>query len=72
MYEAFQYGAPPHGGCAFGFDRFLMVLKDETNIRECYAFPKSGKAEDVLMGAPSTIYPSQLQELQIDVKKMEE
>jgi len=41
MYEAFQYGVPPHGGFAFGFDRLLMILKDEANIREIYAFPKS-------------------------------
>ena len=41
MYEAFQYGCPPHGGFAFGFDRFMMILLDEPNIRECYAFPKS-------------------------------
>jgi aspartyl-tRNA synthetase len=41
MYEAFQYGCPPHGGFAFGFDRLLMILKDEPNIREIYAFPKS-------------------------------
>jgi aspartyl-tRNA synthetase len=41
MYEAFQYGAPPHGGFAFGFDRLMMILLDEPNIRECYAFPKS-------------------------------
>jgi aspartyl-tRNA synthetase len=52
MYTAFQYGVPPHGGFAFGFDRFLMILRDEDNIREIYAFPKSGKAEDAMMNAP--------------------
>ena len=65
MYEAFQYGAPPHGGCAFGFDRFLMLLTNEDNIREVYAFPKSGRAEDAMMQAPSTLDGEQLKELNI-------
>lgn len=65
MYEAFQYGAPPHGGFAFGFDRLLMILKDEENIREIYAFPKSGRAEDVMMGAPSFLEENQLTEMHI-------
>jgi aspartyl-tRNA synthetase len=65
MYEAFQYGCPPHGGFAFGFDRLLMILKDEPNIREVYAFPKSGRAEDVMMGAPSIVDDVQLNELSI-------
>jgi aspartyl-tRNA synthetase len=68
MYEAFQYGCPPHGWFAFGFDRLLMVLKDEPNIREVYAFPKSGRAEDVMMGAPSVVDEVQLDELSIGVK----
>lgn len=55
MYEALQYGCPPHGGFAFGFDRLMMILRNETNIRECYAFPKSGRAQDVMMNAPSII-----------------
>lgn len=65
MYEAFQYGAPPHGGFAFGFDRLLMILKDEENIREIYAFPKSGRAEDVMMWAPSYLDEWQLSEMHI-------
>lgn len=65
MYEAFQYGAPPHGGFAFGFDRLMMILLDETNIRECYAFPKSGKAEDVMMGAPGVVDTKELEDLGI-------
>ncbi|MCF7834514.1 aspartate--tRNA ligase [Candidatus Gracilibacteria bacterium] len=67
MYDAFKYGPPPHGGFAIGFDRFMMILLDEENIRECYAFPKSGRAEDVMMGAPGTIDLEQLNELFIKV-----
>ena len=65
MYEAFQFGPPPHGGFAIGFDRLLMILKDEENIREVYAFPKSGRAQDVMMGAPSNVDQYQLDELHI-------
>ena len=67
MYEAFQYGAPPHGWFAFGFDRLMMILLDEPNIRECYAFPKSWRAEDVMMGAPSFIDQHLLDELHVAV-----
>ncbi|MDD3144981.1 MAG: aspartate--tRNA ligase [Candidatus Gracilibacteria bacterium] len=69
MYEAFQYGVPPHGGFAIGMDRFMMILKDETNIREVYAFPKSGKAQDLMMNAPSIIDQEQLDELHIEIKE---
>lgn len=69
MYQAFQYGCPPHGGFAFGFDRILMILKDEPNIREIYAFPKSGRAQDLMMDAPSTVDKEQLDELNIELKK---
>ena len=65
MYEAFQFGPPPHGWFAIGFDRLLMILKDEENIREVYAFPKSGRAQDVMMGAPSFVDQNQLDELHI-------
>nr|MDD3720438.1 aspartate--tRNA ligase [Candidatus Gracilibacteria bacterium] len=68
MYEAFQYGVPPHGGFAIGMDRFMMILKDEENIREVYAFPKSGRAQDMMMNAPATIDQSQLDELNIELK----
>ena len=68
MYEAFGYGVPPHGGFAFGFDRVLMILSDETNIREIYAFPKSGKAEDAMMRATSSVDEKQLEELHIEVR----
>ena len=65
MIRAFQYGAPPHGGCAPGLDRLMMVLWDLSNIRDIYAFPKNGKAQDVLMGAPSKVLEKQLRELHI-------
>lgn len=67
MINAFNYGAPPHGGCAFGLDRFFMVLENEPNIREVIAFPKNGSAEDVLMNAPSNVLPNQLKELHISL-----
>lgn len=68
MYEAFQYGVPPHGWFAIGMDRFMMILKDEPNIREVYAFPKAGKAQDLMMNAPALIDQEQLDELHIQVK----
>lgn len=71
MYEAFQYWVPPHGWFAIWMDRFMMILKDEDNIREVYAFPKSGRAQDVMMNAPSTIDQSQLDELHIEIKQIE-
>lgn len=67
MYDAFKYWPPPHGWFAIWFDRFMMILLDEENIRECYAFPKSGRAEDVMMWAPGTIDLEQLNELFIKV-----
>ena len=66
MYEAFQFGPPPHGGFAIGFDRMLMILKDEENIREIYAFPKSGKGQDVMMGAPSFVDTELLNDIGIE------
>lgn len=67
MYEAFQFGPPPHGWFAIGFDRLLMILKDEENIREVYAFPKSGRAQDVMMGAPWFVDQNQLDDLGIEL-----
>ena len=63
MLNAFKYGAPPHAGCAFGVDRILMELIDETNVRETLAFPKNGSGVDVMMDSPSTVEPAQLREL---------
>lgn len=67
MYEAFQYWVPPHGWFAIWMDRFMMILKDEQNIREVYAFPKSWKAQDMMMNAPSIVDEEQLKELHISV-----
>jgi len=65
--EAFEFGAPPHGGMAPGIDRFVMLLADEPNIREVIAFPKSQQAADLMAGAPSPAEPKQLRELHIAV-----
>ena len=71
MYNAFKLGAPPHGGCAFGIDRIIMMLAKEPNIREVIAFPMNQQAEDLMMSAPSTAEPHQLKEVHIklDVPK---
>ena len=65
MYRAFQYGAPPHGGMAFGVDRIVMLLVGASNLREITLFPMNQRAEDLLMGAPSTASTKQLRELHI-------
>jgi aspartyl-tRNA synthetase len=65
MLDAFEYGAPPHGGIAPGIDRLVMLLADEPNIREVMAFPKSQSAADLMTGAPSPIADEQLAELHI-------
>ncbi|MCA0432578.1 MAG: aspartate--tRNA ligase [Proteobacteria bacterium] len=67
MYRAFQYGAPPHGGMAFGVDRIVMLLVGATNLREITLFPMNQQAQDLLMGAPSGATPKQLRELHIRV-----
>jgi aspartyl-tRNA synthetase len=63
MVRAFRYGAPPHGGCAAGIDRIVMLLADEANIREVILFPMNQRAEDLMLGAPSEPMPGQLMEL---------
>ena len=67
MVKAFKYGAPPHGGCAMGIDRAVMLLADEANIREVIMFPMNQRAEDLLMGAPSEPMNEQLRELRLRV-----
>jgi len=64
---AFRYGAPPHGGCAAGIDRIVMLLADEDNIREVIMFPMNQRAEDLMMGAPSEPANEQLRELRLRV-----
>jgi aspartyl-tRNA synthetase len=67
MVKAFKYGAPPHGGCAAGIDRIVMLLAEEANIREVIMFPMNQRAEDLLMGAPSEPMNEQLRELSLRV-----
>ena len=67
MINAFKFGAPPHGGIAPGVDRMVMLLADESNIREVIAFPMNQKAQDLLMNAPCEVLPEQLRELSIKI-----
>jgi len=67
MLNAFKYGAPPHGGCAFGIDRIVMILANEPNLREVYAFVMNGAYEDPMMGSPSEPTEQQLKDLHIKV-----
>ncbi len=69
LFSAFSYGVPPHGGIAFGFERLLMVLRGEKNIREVMAFPKTGDGRELMMGSPSSnVSKKQLEELKIEIK----
>ncbi len=68
LYQAFQFGAPPHAGMAPGVDRMLMLLKNEENIREVIAFPMSGSAQDLMCGAPNDVTEQQLREVHIKVR----
>ncbi len=69
MLLALGSGTPPHGGIAWGFDRLMMLLENEPNIREVMAFPKTGEGRDLMMDAPSDIDPKQLKELGIKIEK---
>ena len=68
LYQAFQFGAPPHAGMAPGIDRMLMLLRNEENIREVIAFPMSGSAQDLMCGAPNDVTEQQLREVHIKVR----
>ncbi len=69
MLEAFEYGAPPHGGIAWGLDRLIAILMGEKSIKEVIAFPKTGDGRDLMMGSPDDISKKQLKELGIEIKK---
>ncbi len=69
MYKAFQYGAPPHGGIAWGIDRLMMILEKKTSIREVMAFPKTGTSEDLLFNAPSILPDKKVEEMNVKVIK---
>jgi aspartyl-tRNA synthetase len=69
MYKAFHYGAPPHGGIAWGIDRLMMILEKKASIREVMAFPKTGTSEDLLFGAPSMLSDKKVEEMNVKVMR---
>ncbi len=72
LFEAFEYGVPPHGGIAFGLDRLIAIFQNEPNIREVIAFPKTGDGRDLLMKAPSEVTQEQLKELGLLIEREED
>jgi aspartyl-tRNA synthetase len=69
LMSAFKYGAPPHGGLAFGLDRFVSLFAGLDSIRDCIAFPKNNAGRDVMINAPSHIDQAQLDELYLELKQ---
>ena len=72
LMDAFKYGAPPHGGLALGFDRFVSILADLDTIRDVIAFPKNNSGRDVMNESPSPVDQAQLDELQIALSPAKE
>ena len=68
LFNAFHYGAPPHAGMAPGFDRIVMLLTEQDNIREVVAFPMNSNAQDILLGAPGSVTELQLREVHIKIR----
>jgi aspartyl-tRNA synthetase len=68
LYSAFQFGAPPHAGMAFGVDRLLMILLGEENVRETIAFPLNSNAQDTMLGAPGEVTELQLREVHVKIR----
>ena len=69
MYKAFHYGAPPHGGIAWGVDRLMMILEKKASIREVMAFPKTGTSDDLLFGAPSLLSDKKVEEMNVKIMR---
>ena len=69
LMDAFEYGAPPHGGIAFGFDRLCAIIGGQESIRDFIAFPKNNAGRDIMIDSPSIIDEDQLKELNIKLKK---
>ena len=70
--NAFKFGAPPHGGLAYGLDRFVSLFAGLDSIRDCIAFPKNNQGRDVMLGAPGLVDQKQLDELMIDLRQVTE